>query len=142
MSVQVSVIDGLEQWEWYPSPSVSANGGRVSGKYYITTPIYYVNDMPHIGHVYTTVMADIFARYQRLCGAEVRFLTGTDEHGQKIEKAARDQGIEPIQLADRVVARYHSLWKTLEISHDDFIRTTEPRHQRAVAEIVRRITDA
>jgi len=114
----------------------------VSGKYYITTPIYYVNDMPHIGHIYTTVMADIFARYQRLNGAEVRFLTGTDEHGQKIEKAAHDQGIEPIQLADRVVARYHALWKTLEISHDDFIRTTEPRHQRAVAEIIRRISDA
>jgi len=114
----------------------------VSAKFYITTPIYYVNDMPHIGHIYTTVMADIFARYQRLCGAEVRFLTGTDEHGQKIEKAARDLGIEPIQLADRVVARYHALWKALDISHDDFIRTTEPRHQRAVSEIIRRITDS
>ncbi|MBD3872095.1 MAG: methionine--tRNA ligase [Acidobacteria bacterium] len=110
--------------------------------YYITTPIYYVNDMPHIGHIYTTVMADIFARYKRLAGADVRFLTGTDEHGQKIEKAAGEQGIEPIQLADRVVARYHALWKTLEISHDDFIRTSEPRHQNAVAEIIRRITDA
>ena len=111
-------------------------------RYYITTPIYYVNDMPHIGHIYTTVMADIFARYKRLSGADVRFLTGTDEHGQKIEKAANEQGIEPIQLADRVVARYHALWKTLEISHDDFIRTSEPRHQNAVAEIIRRITDA
>ena len=110
--------------------------------YYITTPIYYVNDMPHIGHIYTTVMADIFARYKRLAGADVRFLTGTDEHGQKIEKAAHEQGIEPIELADRVVARYHALWKTLEISHDDFIRTSEPRHQNAVAEIIRRITDA
>jgi methionyl-tRNA synthetase len=114
----------------------------VTERYYITTPIYYVNDMPHIGHIYTTVMADIFARYKRLVGADVRFLTGTDEHGQKIEKAARDHGIEPIQLADRVVARYHSLWKTLEISHDDFIRTSEPRHKRAVAEIIRRITAA
>jgi methionyl-tRNA synthetase len=114
----------------------------VSERYYITTPIYYVNDMPHIGHIYTTVMADIFARYKRLTGAEVRFLTGTDEHGQKIEKAAAEQGIEPIQLADRVVARYHSLWKTLEISHDDFIRTSEPRHKRGVAEIIRRITAA
>jgi methionyl-tRNA synthetase len=114
----------------------------VTERYYITTPIYYVNDMPHIGHIYTTVMADIFARYHRLKGAEVRFLTGTDEHGQKIEKAAHSQGIEPIQLADRVVARYHSLWKTLDISHDDFIRTSEPRHQRAVAEIIRRITAA
>jgi methionyl-tRNA synthetase len=87
-------------------------------------------------------MADIFARYKRLTGAEVRFLTGTDKHGQKSEKAAGDQGIEPIQLADRVVARYHSLWKTLEISHDDFIRTSEPRHKRGVAEIIRRITAA
>jgi len=114
----------------------------VSASYYITTPIYYVNDMPHIGHIYTTVMADVFARYQRLSGANVRFLTGTDEHGQKIDKAARAQGIEPIALADRVVARYHDLWKTLEISHDDFIRTTEARHRRSVAEIIRRITAA
>jgi methionyl-tRNA synthetase len=114
----------------------------LSSSYYITTPIYYVNDMPHIGHIYTTVMADIFARYHRLSGADVRFLTGTDEHGQKIEKAAGEQGIEPIELADRVVARYHALWKSLEISHDDFIRTSEPRHQHAVAEIIRRITDA
>ena len=114
----------------------------MSERFYITTPIYYVNDMPHIGHIYTTVMADIFARYKRLMGAEVRFLTGTDEHGQKIEKAAKEQGIEPIQLADRVVARYHSLWKTIEISHDDFIRTSEPRHKRSVAEIIRRITAA
>ncbi len=114
----------------------------MNSSYYITTPIYYVNDMPHIGHIYTTVMADIFARYHRLSGADVRFLTGTDEHGQKIEKAAHEQGIEPIQLADRVVARYHALWKTLDISNDDFIRTSEPRHQHAVAEIIRRITDA
>ncbi len=111
-------------------------------RFYITTPIYYVNDMPHIGHIYTTVMADIFARYHRLEGADVRFQTGTDEHGQKIEKAARDQDIRPIELADRVVARYHGLWQALDISHDDFIRTTEPRHQRAVAEIIRRIAAA
>jgi methionyl-tRNA synthetase len=114
----------------------------VSERFYITTPIYYVNDMPHIGHIYTTVMADIFARYHRMRGAEVRFLTGTDEHGQKIEKAAADQGIEPIQLADRVVARYHGLWKTIEISHDDFIRTSEDRHKKGVAEVIRRIKAA
>jgi methionyl-tRNA synthetase len=114
----------------------------VSDTFYITTPIYYVNDMPHIGHIYTTVMADAIARYQRLNGHRVYFLTGTDEHGQKIEKAARSQGIEPIQLADRVVARYHDLWRALTISHDDFIRTTQPRHQRAVAEIIERITTA
>ncbi len=113
----------------------------MSESYYITTPIYYVNDLPHIGHIYTTVMADIFARYHRLAGREVHFLTGTDEHGQKIERAAGKQGIEPKALADRVVERYHQLWKELEISHDDFIRTTEPRHQRAVHEMIRRMTE-
>jgi len=107
--------------------------------FYITTPIYYVNDMPHIGHMYTTVMADIFARYHRSCGDRVYFLTGTDEHGQKIEKSAAAQGIAPIQLADRVVERYRRLWEQLEISNDDFIRTTEPRHQTAVREIIGRI---
>jgi methionyl-tRNA synthetase len=113
----------------------------VPDSFYITTPIYYVNDMPHIGHIYTTVMADILARYRRMRGARVHFLTGTDEHGQKIARAARDQGIEPIQLADRVVERYNHLWSVLEISNDDFIRTTEPRHKRAVSEIIRRINE-
>jgi methionyl-tRNA synthetase len=98
--------------------------------------------MPHIGHIYTTVMADILARYRRLRGARVRFLTGTDEHGQKIAKAARGQGVEPLQLADRVVARYHDLWKVMNISHDDFVRTTETRHMRAVGEMIRRMTAA
>ncbi len=110
--------------------------------YYITTPIYYVNDMPHIGHIYTTVMADIFARYHRMHGHDVRFLTGTDEHGQKIEKSAGAQRIRPIELADRVVERYRHLWEVLEISHDDFIRTTQPRHQAGVTEIIRRIMAA
>ncbi len=111
----------------------------MSDTFSITTPIYYVNDLPHIGHIYTTVMADIFARYHRMAGRRVRFLTGTDEHGQKIERAAAAQGIEPIALADRVVERYHELWKELGISHDDFIRTTEPRHHRAVHEMIRRM---
>jgi methionyl-tRNA synthetase len=111
----------------------------VSDTFYITTPIYYVNDMPHIGHIYTTVMADALARYHRLKGNKVYFLTGTDEHGQKIEKAAHSQGIAPIELADRVVARYHDLWKLLDISHDDFIRTSQDRHKRGVAEIISRI---
>jgi len=114
----------------------------VADTYYITTPIYYVNDLPHIGHIYTTVMADIFARYKRLRGCRVYFLTGTDEHGQKIEKAAHEQGMAPVELANRVVARYHEYWRDLNISNDDFIRTTEPRHQRGVAEIIRRITAA
>lgn len=107
--------------------------------FYITTPIYYVNDMPHIGHMYTTVMADVIARYHRLCGQQVYFLTGTDEHGQKIEKSSETQGITPIELADRVVDRYRHLWELLEISNDDFIRTTEDRHQAAVWEIIKRI---
>jgi len=111
-------------------------------RFYLTTPIYYVNDLPHIGHIYTTVVADTLARYRRLAGDDVRFLTGTDEHGQKIEQAAQEAGVEPLALADRVVARYHELWKRLGISHDDFIRTTEPRHRRGVDELIRRIDAA
>jgi len=107
--------------------------------YYLTTPIYYVNDLPHIGHIFTTIVADTLARYRRLAGDDVRFLTGTDEHGQNIERAAAREGVTEQQLADRVVARYHELWKTFGISHDDFIRTTEPRHEQGVLELIRRI---
>jgi methionyl-tRNA synthetase len=110
--------------------------------FYITTPIYYVNDLPHIGHIYTTVVADTLARYQRLAGAEVYLLTGSDEHGQKIERAAQKEGIAPLALADRVVARYHELWRKLGISHDDFIRTTEARHRPAVFALIRRLEAA
>lgn len=108
-------------------------------KLYITTPIYYVNDLPHIGHIYTTVVADVIARYHRLLGDETYLVTGTDEHGQKIQTAAEEQGIEPLALADRVVSRYHELWDQLEMSHDDFVRTTQPRHRAAVEEMIRRI---
>lgn len=111
-------------------------------RFYLTTPIYYVNDEPHIGHTYTTVVADAVARYRRAVGYDVRFLTGTDEHGQKIERAARAQGIRPIELADRVVHRYHELWRALSISHDDFIRTTDPRHRLAVEKLIRRMKSA
>lgn len=110
--------------------------------YYLSTPIYYVNDLPHLGHIYTTVIADTVARYQRLRGQEVFYLTGTDEHGQNIQRAANRQGIEPIQLADRVVSRYHDLWSVLNISHNDFIRTTEPRHRRGVEALIARIEAA
>jgi methionyl-tRNA synthetase len=112
------------------------------GHYYVTTPIYYVNDVPHVGHIYTTMVADTLARYRRLQGDQVYFLTGTDEHGQKIERAAEEQGVAPIELADRVVAVYHRLWERLGITHDDFVRTTEPRHQLAVREIISRIEAA
>jgi methionyl-tRNA synthetase len=110
--------------------------------FYVTTPIYYVNDVPHVGHIYTTVVADTLARYRRLAGDEVFFLTGTDEHGQKIEQAAAAQGLEPIELADRVVAVYRDLWRRMGMTHDDFVRTTEPRHLAGVEEIVRRIAAA
>ena len=111
-------------------------------RFYLTTPIYYVNDEPHIGHVYTTVVADTIARYRRATGWDVRFLTGTDEHGQKIERAAARQGLAPIALADRVVGRYHELWTRLQISHDDFIRTTEPRHRETVHALIARMQAA
>ena len=104
--------------------------------FYITTPIYYVNDLPHIGHIYTTVVADTVARYKRMRGFDVRFLTGTDEHGQKMDRTAREQGITPRELADRVFGRYPPLWKTLEITHDDFIRTTEARHHAGVHALI------
>ena len=110
--------------------------------FYATTPIYYVNDLPHIGHIYTTVVTDTATRFHRLVGEKTRFLTGTDEHGQNIEKAAADQGITPIALADRVVARYHDLWKKFDISNDDFIRTTETRHLSGVEALIARIEAA
>jgi len=112
------------------------------GSFYVSTPIYYVNDLPHIGHVYTTVVADVIARYRRLCGDDVFFVTGTDEHGQNIQRTAEKQGISPQEQADRVVSRYHRLWKELGISHDDFIRTTERRHHLAVREMVSRMEAA
>ena len=109
--------------------------------FYVTTPIYYVNDVPHIGHAYTTVAADVLARYKRLCGYDCFFLTGTDEHGQKVEKAAQAAGQTPLALADRVVERYKALWETLRISADDFIRTTQERHYKAVAALYQRVWD-
>ena len=110
--------------------------------FYATTPIYYVNDLPHIGHIYTTVVTDVVTRFRRLSGEETWFLTGTDEHGQNIEKAAAMQGITPLQLADRVVERYRELYRTFEIGNDDFIRTTEARHRRGVEALIARIAAA
>ena len=108
-------------------------------RFCLTTPIYYVNDVPHIGHAYTTLACDVLARYQRARGAEVFFLTGTDEHGQKVEKAAQTRGETPLELADRVVKRFQSLWEKLNIDYTDFIRTSQERHKVAVQEIFRRI---
>jgi methionyl-tRNA synthetase len=100
--------------------------------FYVTTPIYYVNDVPHLGHAYTTVVADALARFHRQRGAEVFFLTGTDEHGQKVEQAAQRLGISPQEHCDLMVRRFAALWAQLGISNDDFIRTTEARHVRVV----------
>jgi methionyl-tRNA synthetase len=103
--------------------------------FYITTPIYYVNDVPHIGHAYTTIIADAVSRYKKLKGFDVFFLTGTDEHGQKIEKSASERGITPIELADQVVGRFKNLWEALDIDYDYFIRTTESRHGEKVQKL-------
>src|SRR5208283_1749064 len=92
-------------------------GVPVSRRFYITTPIYYVNDRPHIGHTYTTVLADVIARHRRMMGEEVYFLTGTDEHGQKIEKTAAARGITPKALADEVMPNFLNLWKRMELTN-------------------------
>jgi methionyl-tRNA synthetase len=104
----------------------------MSKNFYVTTPIYYVNDVPHIGHAYTTLACDVIARYKRARGFNVAFLTGTDEHGQKVETAAKANGETPLELADRVVKRFAGLWEKLNISNTDFIRTTQERHKAAV----------
>src|SRR6202012_3363487 len=97
-------------------------------KFYLTTPIYYVNARPHIGHAYTTIVADVLARRHRLLGDDTYFLTGTDEHGQKIERSAAAAGIPPQQFADQVSQSFADLWKRMGITHDQFIRTTDPKH--------------
>lgn len=111
----------------------------MSSNFYITTPIYYPNGEPHLGHIYTTVAADALARYHRLTGQETFFLTGTDEHGIKMVKTAAAQNIEPSVLADRMAAVFVDLWKEIGITNDDFLRTSQDRHKTAVQEIVRRL---
>jgi methionyl-tRNA synthetase len=121
--------------------ATSVRKRKMAKKFYITTPIYYVNARPHIGHAYTTIACDTIARRQRLLGAETFFLTGTDEHGQKIERAAQAAGKTPQQYADEISAEFRQLWKRMGISNDDFIRTTEDRHKKRVQELFRRIRD-
>ena len=112
-----------------------------NGTFYVTTPIYYVNDKPHIGHAYTTVLADVLARYHRAAGDDVWFLTGTDEHGQKVQKAAEKNGMTPIEQCNSTVVRVQELWKRLGITNDDFIRTTEERHWKIVQAIMQDLYD-
>lgn len=109
--------------------------------FYVTTPIYYVNDVPHIGHAYTTIIADALARFKRLSGEDVFFLTGTDEHGQKVEKAATERGLKPLEHVDQMVVRFKDLWKALNISYDFFIRTTQPIHEKGVQKIFKKLKD-
>ncbi len=114
---------------------------RVSNSFYVTTPIYYVNDAPHIGHAYTTIHADVLARWRRLHGDDVLFLTGTDEHGLKIQRAAEERGVTPLEWADTTSARFRAAWELLDISNDDFIRTTEPRHRISVQAFLQQVYD-
>ncbi|HFQ88919.1 MAG TPA: methionine--tRNA ligase, partial [Desulfobulbus sp.] len=109
---------------------------------YITTPIYYVNAMPHLGHAYTTIVADTYARFRRLAGDEVRFQTGTDEHGEKIVQAAEKEGETPRQYVDRISDAFRQTWPLLAVEPDNFIRTTDPDHIRVVQEILQKVHDA
>ena len=109
--------------------------------FYITTAIYYVNAPPHLGHAYEQVLVDVIARFRRLRGDQVFFLTGTDEHGQKVQMSARERGVEPRQLVDEISAKFRALGARLNISSDDFIRTTEPRHIQVVQELLQRLFD-
>ena len=110
-------------------------------KFYITTPIYYVNARPHIGHTYTTVVCDAIARRQRMMGADTWFLTGTDEHGQKIERSAAAANCSPKEFVDKISGEFRALWDRMKISYDDFIRTTEPRHVRGVQAMFTRLQE-
>src|SRR3712207_5301380 len=111
------------------------------GSFSVTTPIYYVNAAPHLGHAYTTIAADVMARHHRQRGDEVFFLTGTDEHGEPVADAARAQGIEPQELADRNAERFKALMPRLDVSNDFFIRTSDPRHVERVQQVLQRVHD-
>jgi len=116
----------------------------MTSKFFLTTPIYYVNDVPHIGHAYTTIAADVVARYwrQELGKDNVFFLTGTDEHGQKVAQAAKEKGLSPKEFVDSVAPRFEEAWKLLNIDYDYFIRTTDPKHESVVTDLLQKIYDA
>ena len=117
------------------------DGTNSKPKYYLTTPIYYANSRPHVGSAYTTIVCDVIARYKRMCGYDVAYLTGTDEHGVNIERAAEKAGVTPQQLVDKNEKIFRDLWKLLGITTTDFIRTTSPEHERAVQTLVQRTLD-
>src|ERR1039458_6479732 len=131
-------------------PARTSNLGRLSlrtpmpdtpNKFYLTTPIYYVNARPHIGHAYSTIAADVIARRHRLLGDDTFFLTGTDEHGQKVQRSAAAAGVPPQQFADEVSATFQNLWKRMGITNDDYIRTTDERHKRGVQKLWKHLED-
>ena len=134
-------------WNASPAPKRGTIDNKpvttMSGRkpYYLTTPIYYVNDSPHIGHAYTTLACDVLARFKRLDGYDVFFLTGTDEHGQKVEKSASAAGMEPQAFTDKVSQNFRELADAMNFSHDDFIRTTEARHIKAAQAIWRALKE-
>jgi methionyl-tRNA synthetase len=109
--------------------------------FYLTTPIFYINDVPHLGHAYTTVNSDFVCRFRRMQGRTVHFLTGTDEHGEKVMRSAAERGLQPKQWADEIIPRWTEVWEALDVSNDDFIRTTEARHERPVQEFVQSLYD-
>ena len=111
----------------------------MSKNFYVTTPIYYVNGDPHVGSAYTTIAADVIARYKKTMGYDVFFLTGTDEHGQKVEETAREKGFTPQEWTDKMAPRFEDMWNLLNVSHDDFIRTTQIRHKKAVTKILKKV---
>ena len=111
-------------------------------RFYITTAIDYVNSRPHLGTAYEKVCADVIARYKRLSGVDTYFLMGNDEHSQNVYKSATEQGLDPLAYCDRMEEVFQRTWRSLDLSYDDFIRTTQPRHKAAVTELVQRIYDA
>ena len=122
-------------------PSVLRERPVMASRFYVTTPIYYINDVPHLGSAYTTIAADVLARYHRLRGDETFFLTGTDEHGLKIQRVAAENGVPPQAFADVIAAKFRETWPRLECAFDDFIRTTEPRHKESVQRLWKIIRD-
>ena len=113
----------------------------IKKKFYVTTPIYYPNDILHVGHAYTTIAADILARWHRLKGEDVFFLTGTDEHGKKIEEAAKKQNKKPKEFVDEFVLKIKKDWEKLNLTYDKFIRTTDKEHEKVVGEILQKVYD-
>ena len=112
---------------------------KTKNTFALTTPLYYVNDLPHIGSAYTTMAADVMARFQRILGRQVLLITGTDEHGQKIQRTAESKGMQPQEFSNQISAEFVSLWKLLNIQYDRFIRTTDTRHEFIVKEFYNRV---